>query len=117
MDFTRFFKALLAFALVLASSLIAPHAMAAAPVEDSHEMAEAQSAHCASMPADGPLRPADHPMGGNISCCTATCLGTAVVPVLPVQHVRIAAELPRLTATTRIRGVLAEIATPPPRTA
>lgn len=101
------------FAFVLALSvLFAPGvtgaAMAAAP---HHGMAMMEAGHCQA-PAS---RSGHHDQSDGKSCCVSMCMTLAVAPSAPAEALPQRREVPQFASPKAYHGLLAEIATPPPR--
>ena len=110
----RRFLALL-FAVAMAAAPLGMPAMAeAAPAAASHHgMAAGQPGHCDQRQAEPDRR---QPSAPDQNCCAAMCIAV----VIPLGAAELASYHParaRPASDLDRRGVLAEIATPPPRTA
>ena len=96
--------------LLLLSVLLMPLGMSPASAAEPHHSAAAMpTGHCRDQ-----QRPADHNAG--FAACTAAC--SAALPAAQTsdaEPLTTRAELPRLPATDRLRGLHPDTATPPPR--
>jgi len=98
--------------LVALSVLFAPAvtgaAMAAAPY---HDMQMMEGGHCQAPPS----KPADHDKMGGKNCCISMCTAVAVAPSAPAEAATLLEQVVQFVPPKAYRGLLAEIATPPPR--
>lgn len=98
--------------LVALSVLFAPAvtgaAMAAAP---HHDMQMMEGGHCQAPPS----KSADHDKMGGKNCCISMCTAVAVAPSTPAEATGVRLQLAQFALPKTYHGLLAEIATPPPR--
>ena len=98
--------------LVALSVLFAPAvtgaAMAAAPHHDIQMM---EGGHCQAPPS----KSADHDKMGGKNCCIAMCTAVAVAPSAPAEATGLRQQIAQFVPPKAYHGLLAEIATPPPR--
>lgn len=117
MRFALLLRALLAIAVVLAASLTAPAAMAMPQPAPMHHAAAMKASHCAQMPMPDSGAPKHHEGKAGKSCCAATCLATATFFASAIEPLDTSGDEPSLAAVKSFHGLIAEIATPPPRIA
>ena len=101
------------FAILIAMSvLFAPAvtttAMAAAP---DHGMQIMEAGHCQAPPA----RSGDHGKMDGKNCCISMCTAVAVASSIPAEAAQPRRQMHQFVAPRTYHGLLAEIATPPPR--
>jgi hypothetical protein len=101
------------FAILIAVSvLFAPAvtgtAMAAAP---HHGMQTTEVGHCQAPPA----KSGDHGKMDGKNCCISMCTAVAIAPSAPAETSEPRRQMAEFVAPKTYRGLLAEIATPPPR--
>jgi hypothetical protein len=107
----KLFAIFVALAVLIAPAFSrAGEAFAAVPVHHA-EMTEAD--HCKSMPTE---RGHQDKAPAKI-CCTSMCMAVAVVPAAPIAEKMVQAAPPVFAVPSFHLGHLAEIATPPPRSA
>ena len=104
---TKLFAILVALAMLFAPGVTGA-AMAAAP---HHDMAMMEAGHCQA-PASGS---GHHDQSDGKSCCVAMCMALAVAPSSPAKALPSPREMPQFASPKAYHGLLAEIATPPPR--
>lgn len=85
-------------------------AFAAVP-DDQMQMME--MGHCSSPPSHH----GDHDKSAGKNCCISMCMAVAVAPVAPPEAVVLHDAVTPFLAVKHYHGLLAEIATPPPRLA
>ena len=105
--FSKLFALVLALAVLLAPGVTSA-AMAASPY---HDMALMEAGHCQMLPSsDG-----HHKKMDGKSCCIAMCMALAVAPSTPAEASPPRQQIAGFVAPKTYHGLLAEIATPPPR--
>lgn len=103
------FAVLIALAMLVAPTLA--EAGAAADTQGHQMLMMDHSSHCQA-PISGS---ADHHKSDGKSCCVSTCVALAVAPAAPVESVAAPGQLAHFAPPKTYRGLLTEIATPPPR--
>lgn len=101
------------FAILLALSVlfgpaVTGAAMAAAPHQGMQMM---EVGHCQSPPS----KSGDHDKMGDKNCCIAMCTAVAVAPSVPAEITEPRRQMAQFASPKAYHGLLAEIATPPPR--
>ena len=104
----KLFAVILALAVLVAPGVTGA-AMAATP---NHQMPMMEAGHCHTPPASS----GEHKMGGK-SCCIAMCMALAVAPSAPTEMAPPRQQIAEFAPPKAYHGLLAEIATPPPRRA
>ena len=116
MSLRTLFAALVAMAVLFAPAMTrAGQAFAAVP---DHHAQMMQSGHCKMAPShssDGERSSKNDKAG--MSCCISMCMAVAVTPPAPLAVVPTHAAAPTFPLTHQYHGLIAEIATPPPRLA
>jgi hypothetical protein len=107
MTLSKLFAMLIALAVLIAPG-VAGAAMAATP---HHAMAMMQAGHCQAPPSNS----ADHDKTPAKSCCIAMCTALAIAPTRPAASSPPQQQVAEFAPPKAIHGLLAEIATPPPR--
>ncbi len=100
--------AILAALSVLFAPAVTGAAMAAAP---HHDMQMTEGGHCQAPPS----KSADRDKMGGKNCCIAMCTAIAVAPSAPAEATGLRQQLVPFVPPKAYHGLLAEIATPPPR--
>ena len=117
MKFRRFLNMLLALAMVVASSISAPMAVAAPSAQSGtvHGQMTMDAGHCEAMAGQSSNDLAGHHEKADQSCCAATCFAGTLIPAAAERMVVLTVMPPAVGPPGNIQGILAEIATPPPR--
>lgn len=115
MSLRTLFAALVAMAVLFAPAMArAGEAFVAVP---DHHAQMMQSGHCKTAPSHSP----DGKSSGNdragMTCCISMCMAVAVTPPAPAAAVAVHAAAPSFPLAHQYHGLIAEIATPPPRLA
>ena len=97
--------------LVALSVLFAPAVTGAAMAAPHHGMPMMAAGHCQAPPA----KSGDHDKMSGMNCCISMCTAVAVAPSAPVQTTEPRQQIAEFVAPKTYHGLLAEIATPPPR--
>ena len=99
-------------AVLFASALSGSAAASAATM--NHDMQMMESGHCQAPPShDG-----DHDKSSGKNCCISMCMAAvAVAPAAPLEAVVLNDAMTAFPVLKEYHGLLAEIATPPPRLA
>ena len=103
----KLFAILVALSVLLAPAVTGA-AMAAAP---HHDMQMLEGGHCQAPPS----KPADHEKMGGKNCCISMCTAVAIAPSAPADNAEPRRQIAQFVPPRTYRGLLAEIATPPPR--
>src|SRR5438445_8913670 len=98
---------LIALALLVAPGVTGV-AMAASP---HHQMEMTEASHCQTPPASS----GDHQKMAGKNCCIAMCTAVAVTPSAPAELSPPRRQIAEFASPKAYHGLLAEIATPPPR--
>ncbi len=93
---------------VLFAPAVTTTAMAAAP---DHGMQMMDAGHCQAPPA----KSSDHGKMDGKNCCISMCTAVAVAPSVPAETAQPRRQTHQFVAPKAYHGLLAEIATPPPR--
>ena len=93
---------------VLSAPSITGAAMAAAP---HHDMQMMEGQHCQAPPS----KSGDHDKMGGKNCCISMCTAVAVAPSAPAETTGPRQQVAEFVPPKTYHGLLAEIATPPPR--
>ena len=101
------------FAIIVALSvLFAPAVTGAAMAAAAHhDIQMMEGGHCQAPPS----KSADHDKMGGKSCCISMCTAVAVAPSAPAEATGLRQQLTQFVPPNAYHGLLAEIATPPPR--
>lgn len=106
-------RPLLAFiamlAVLLASALTGSAAASAATM--NHDVQMMESGHCTAPPSNH----GDHDKSTGKNCCISMCMAVAVTPAAPAEAIVVHDAVAAFPLLTEYHGLLAEIATPPPR--
>lgn len=98
--------------LVALSVLFAPAVTGAAMAAARHHaMQMMEGGHCQAPPA----RSADHDKMDGKNCCISMCTAVAVAPSTPAEAAGPRQQVAQFVSPRTYHGLLAEIATPPPR--
>ena|SRR5438477_2236478 len=103
----KLFAILVALSVLFASAVTGA-AMAAAP---HHGMPMTEAGHCQAPPS----KSADHDRMGGKNCCISMCTAVAVAPSAPAETTEPRQQITEFVPPKTYHGLLAEIATPPPR--
>lgn len=99
-------------AVLFASALSGTAAASAATM--NHDMQMMESGHCQAPPS----HKSDHDKSAGKSCCISMCMAAvAVAPVVPGEAMVLHDSMTAFPVLKHYHGLLAEIATPPPRLA
>ena len=98
-------------AVLFASALTGSAAASAATM--NHDMRMMESGHCAAPPSHH----GDHDKSAGKNCCISMCMAVAVEPSAPSEAVVLHDAITTFSVLKEYHGLLAEIATPPPRLA
>jgi hypothetical protein len=103
----KLFAVLVALSVLFAPAITSA-AMAAAEHQDMQMM---EGGHCQA-PTSGS---ADHDKLGGMNCCISMCTAVAVAPSTPAEAGEPRQQVAQFVSPKTYHGLLAEIATPPPR--
>lgn len=107
------FGVFIALALSVAPAMTAGGSAAAHGSDGQMAMMD-HSAHCQSPAGSAP----DHHKSDGKSCCISMCMALAVTPSVPIEESsRPRQQIAQFAPPKTYHGLLAEIATPPPRIA
>lgn len=110
MGIQRLFPIFVALAVMFAPAAArAGEAFAAMPDRQMQMMEMSGACH---MPAK---TPADHDRSMGKNCCISMCMAVAVAPSVPAEHSPLRQQVAQFAPLKAYRGLLSEIATPPPR--
>ena len=102
---------ILMIAVLFASALTGSAAASAATM--NHDMQMMGSGHCQAPPSHH----GDHDKAAGKTCCMSMCMAVAVAPSAPPEAVVLQDAMTAFPVFKEYHGLLAEIATPPPRLA
>lgn len=112
MSIRRLLAVLIAASVLFASALSGTAAASAATV--NHDMQMMESGHCQAPPS----HKSDHDKSAGKSCCISMCMAAvALAPAVPTEALVLHDSMTAFPALKHYHGLLAEIATPPPRLA
>ena len=117
MSLRTLFAALVAMAVLFAPTMArAGEAFAAVP---DHHAQMMQSGHCKSAPSHSGDhdKSSDRDKAAGMNCCISMCMAVAITPPVPAAAAVMHDTVFSFPAPGRYHGLLAEIATPPPRLA
>ena len=98
--------------LVALSVLFAPGITGAAiAAPPNHDMQMMEGGHCQAPPS----KSADHEKMGGKNCCISMCTAVAIAPSAPAETAEARQQIAQFVPPKTYHGLLAEIATPPPR--
>lgn len=111
----KLFAALLAIAVLFAPAVArAGEALAAVP---DHHAQMMQSGHCKVAPSSSDDGKSSKSEKAGMTCCISMCMAVAVTLPALAEAITAHAETPTFPLTHQYHGLIAEIATPPPRLA
>lgn len=101
------------FAILIALSVLFAPAVTATAMVDApdHGMQLMEAGHCQAPPA----KSGDHGKMDGKNCCISMCTAVAVAPSVLAETAQPRRHVPQFVAPRSYHGLLAEIATPPPR--
>jgi hypothetical protein len=107
MSIRTLFAMLIAVALLVAPAVTGV-AMAGSP---HHQMEMTEPSDCQTPPASS----GDHQKMAGKNCCIAMCMAVAITPSVPAELSPQRRQIAEFASPKAFHGLLAEIATPPPR--
>jgi hypothetical protein len=98
-------------AVLFVSALIGSVAASAATM--NHDVQMMENGHCAAPPSHH----GDHDKSAGKNCCISMCMAVAIAPAAPPEAAVLHDAMTAFPVLNEYHGLLAEIATPPPRLA